>query len=587
MGINKFYKLLGQYYTEVLSSGIPKFKSEICYIDCTSRIYNLFYKHYKLENLKSRITNDTNVYQVIETIIENVANNLVTLILENKHYKKYVLVFDYKFTSPLNEHFKFSDEIVKFFEGGFDTMNKLDVYEKMNSKVMIPKHINIVTTPLNELKLLIRNSGEIKWTRWNPAKNIVNYVSVDWLLNNIKQDFRLKYKSPIDCEIQKYPNPNRINDIELRNEIIKYKKLLELKRFGFYRYLLEHGIKLFANQKQRPKSTEVLKKIWNNSNTDEEFNSALNDYYFEIQPQMIVDLIPHITYKILEKINGSDKEVEFLGCEQESDFVIKKHIKLNCPYGQTPTILTGDTDLLLLLHDVDCVIKMKLKLDKINDNKNRSSPITDDVNLNSSLEIEDTNQINRQSSPKSPILLNANSYTRKQKHNDDKTILYINPKLFWEWLLQTSEYTYQDLITICCKLGTSYNCYHTKFQIETLSEIRTLINNNTQNNLFDRTSCLIKAELNNVYKRSIKKMKTNNDRNLFGLFQILSAMELYKQVDYIENEFHYIKPERMLNRNKIQIRYLNIFSILLFKNDTKQIDLNESPDTMDITDANE
>ena len=143
--------------------------------------------------------------------------------------------------------------------------------------------------------------------------------------------------------------------------LIKYKKLLELKEFGFYRYLLEHGIKLFANKKPRTKNSEILKKIWYETKTNDDFSEQINDNYFEIQPQLIVDLIPHIIHKITEKINGSNKIIEFLGCEQESDFVIKKHIKLNCPYGQIPTVLTGDTDLLLLLHDVDCVIKMKLE----------------------------------------------------------------------------------------------------------------------------------------------------------------------------------------------------------------------------------
>ena len=99
-----------------------------------------------------------------------------------------------------------------------------------------------------------------------------------------------------------------------------------------------------------------------------------------------------------------------------------------------------------------------------------------------------------------------------------------------------------------------------------------------QPNLFSFTLNGIKAELNDSYKNFYKKSKTNNDKNLFGLFQILSAMELYKQIDYIENEFHYIKPERLLNKNKIQIRYSNIFSSIIFKKQSKKIDLNENLD---------
>lgn len=554
MGINKFYKILGQYYTEYLSSNPQKFKSEICYIDCTSKIYNLFYKHYKLENLKLRITNETNIYQIIENIIENIADNLVTQIIENKYFKHYVLVFDYKFTSPLNEKFKFSDEIIKYFNGGFDVLDKLNSYEKMNSKAMIPKLINITKTPINELKMLIRNSGEIKWSRWNPSKNIVNYVSIDWLINSVKQDFRMKYKIPIDPELQKYQNPDKIRNEELKNDLIKYKKLLELKEFGFYRYLLEHGIKLFANKKPRTKNSEILKKIWYETKTNDDFSEQINDNYFEIQPQLIVDLIPHIIHKITEKINGSNKIIEFLGCEQESDFVIKKHIKLNCPYGQIPTILTGDTDLLLLLHDVECVIKMKLKINNKDNKTNTQDEKTE-----------------RSSSPKKQILsLNANSYSKKQ--TDNKTIIYINPKQFWTWLLQTQNYTYQDLITVCCKLGTSYNCYRTNYQIETIEEIRSLFNKQTTFNLYQRTIDSVKSELNNIFKHFSQKNKHFNDKHIFGLIQLLSAMELYKQIDYIENEFHYINSERMMDKNKIQIRYLDIFSQLLFTNENILLD---------------
>ena len=74
--------------------------------------------------------------------------------------------------------------------------------------------------------------------------------------------------------------------------------------------------------------------------------------------------------------------------------------------------------------------------------------------------------------------------------------------------------------------------------------------------------------LDSIYETNI------NDKNLFGLVQLITTMELYKQTDLIENEFHYIKPERLLNRSKIQLKYFNIFSEILFKNDF-EIDIND------------
>lgn len=582
MGINKFYKILNKYYHEVLSTNILKFKSDICYIDCTSRIYNLFYKYYKYDNLIQRINEGTDIYSVIDDIIEKLSNGLITQILENQYYKKYVLIFDYKFTSPLNGKFKFSDEIVKYFEK-YDLINKYDETEQMSEIPMIPKNVNILNTPLDQLKLLVRNSSEIRWSYWNPNKNITDYVSINWLIDNIKKEFKLKFKSNIDSETQKtLENPVKKkyiqsliitysdNNVQYKNDlIVKYKKLLELKQFGFYRYLLERGIKRFATKKQN-KSHDILNSLWYDTNNNEEFSSKFIEHYFEIQPQLIVNLVPHIVHKISDKINGSDKEVEFLGCEQESDFVIRKHIKINCPNNQFPTILTSDTDLLLLLSDVDCIIKMKLKIQNTSD---------DDINTNTTTNATENNSnnneitVNKSNSP--TIVLNGSSFTKKQRTYDTKTTLYINPKKFWEWLLNTNNYSYNELVSICCRLGTSYNCYKTKFQLENINDIREIYK--TKNNIFKETLTSAKSELNIIFDTWYKKNKVINEKNLFGLVQLISAMELYKQADIIETEFHYIKPERLLNKSKIQFRYFDVFSELLLKSD-EEIDLSDSSD---------
>ena len=44
-----------------------------------------------------------------------------------------------------------------------------------------------------------------------------------------------------------------------------------------------------------------IKKIWNETTNDEEFTNKLISKYFEIQPQLIVNLVPHIIHKISEK----------------------------------------------------------------------------------------------------------------------------------------------------------------------------------------------------------------------------------------------------------------------------------------------
>ena len=58
---------------------------------------------------------------------------------------------------------------------------------------------------------------------------------------------------------------------------------------------------------------------------------------------------------IIQKMNLQD--VEFFACVSESDYAIVKHIK-TYNINNYPTIITNDTDLLVLLADVDCVVKI-------------------------------------------------------------------------------------------------------------------------------------------------------------------------------------------------------------------------------------
>jgi hypothetical protein len=157
-------------------------------------------------------------------------------------------------------------------------------------------------------------------------------------------------------------------------------------------------------------------------------------------------------------------------------------------------------------------------------------------------------------------------FIKKNNQIESKATLYINPRQFWNWLLQKDNYTYSDLVTICCKLGTSYNCYKTKYQLNTIQEIRTYFNKN--NSIYDNTHKDLINELNDIYDNWNEKIKTINEKNLLGLVQLISAMELYNQVDKFETEFHYINSERSLNKSKIHFRYFDIFSELLLSSQT-------------------
>jgi hypothetical protein len=134
---------------------------------------------------------------------------------------------------------------------------------------------------------------------------------------------------------------------------------------------------------------------------------------------MIVGLLPNIIHRIKTKIKSNNElsklHIEFLGCVTEADYVIKKHILTYSPtYKQSnkpqhksiykPTVFTIDTDMLVLLSDIDCVVNLKLR---------------------------------------------APGYTNKT--------VPIQVKEFWKWVLNKEHYTYEDVMNVINEKNSTYN----------------------------------------------------------------------------------------------------------------------------------
>ena len=80
--------------------------------------------------------------------------------------------------------------------------------------------------------------------------------------------------------------------------------------------------------------------------------------------------------------------------EEEADYVIYQHIKKYHYENQCPTIVTNDTDMLLLLHDIDCIIKIKqcctkLSKKKINNVKSMSTLSSYNPHFKSNCNVKD------------------------------------------------------------------------------------------------------------------------------------------------------------------------------------------------------
>ena len=196
-------------------------------------------------------------------------------------------------------------------------------------------------------------------------------------------------------------------------------------------------------------------------------------------------MIPNIIKQIKDSL-PKNIDVEFIGCEDESDFAICRHIYKNYR-GNCPTIYTKDTDFFLLLCKRNCVLKI---------------PYED---------------------------YNISIYTSD----------------FWNWLLGTDNYTYLDIVALCCCFGTSYNKFRPKkLMFKDIEDIRKM------------------KFGGKFYNYAYSLAKRISDPQIYDF---LLALEIYKQSENIENETRYIEPEE-INLELINMKFSNIFSDLLLNN---------------------
>jgi hypothetical protein len=518
MGIIKLTKFFNEYV-----NSLPKLHnqiiSEICYIDytanlviTTSNISKKYLKHYAFNSNKS--TDYKNIiHDICNQIIDTCVNNIIDQVENNKYFKKYIIVFDYKFISKFNSKFQFNDNLLN------DYISQLKfTKDHIDSIPMIPKNLNISTTPITILKESVRNLYELR------LKNLITeYQNLYLLLENTP------------------------NDSEHENEKTIIQSIIT---FGLYRYIVlrgaknntrrDRGIKTMCKTIHSRKSFMEFKELGNildninvrlyyslcQSENLENFNLTLNNFKNTVNYTLIVNLIPILVSKIKSKIKEKEikTQIDFIGCENESDFVIRKHIllynSLNCP-----TIYTTDSDLFMLLSDINCYIRIKSS------------------NLN----------------------------------------IRIKPNLFWQWLTGLKNIYLNDIIAFCCILGNDYNHFKfTKYKVETVEEIRELFKNNKnlylniynhaiklyqkyklqKMNILLNNSENLKNE-NSEYK--MKEYKTSSYEFIDELLHFLISLDIYKQCDLIENEIHYIST---VNKNMydklideaIELKYRNIFT---------------------------
>lgn len=467
MGINHLRKYINKYFEQ--RGQLNDINSDICYIDCTAKIYysvekltNIWSKEKLIQDNKNISDQNLTVLNLINEITKKIVDSLLQQILTNKFYKKFILSFDYRYISYLSNKFILSDNVYNHI------MQKItsDKKKSIESTPMIPitfldsehKHIkqNIDFEVLQES---IRNMYEVRHNYWKPVKKILDYISLEYLKNINSQACQTSQNS----------------QIELIDKLI---------RIGYVRYILIKEAKSTCRSNYKDsiiKSKDDISKQLYESD-DNLFSDKFKEYFLKIPFSVVLSMIPNIIKQIKDSL-PKEIDVEFIGCEDESDFAICRHIYKNYR-GNCPTIYTKDTDFFLLLCKRNCVLKI---------------PYED---------------------------YNVSIYTSD----------------FWNWLLGTDDYTYLDIVALCCCFGTSYNRFRPKkLMFKDIEDIRKM---------------KFGGKFYNYAYGLAKKISDPQ------IYDFLLALEIYKQSEHIENETRYIEPEE-INLELINMKFSNIFSDLL------------------------
>lgn len=446
MGINSLRKLLNEY---ISTRSHKPIKSDICYIDFTYKIVlsttNIIKKYSN--------TNKTTI-ELIDLIIDNSVTSLITQIENNRFYNEFIISMDFRNISNMNSKFKFSNTIITNYFNSSDVKSK----EKIAAIPMIPKFLitdsNTTIFKVDKSVLIqnVRNLYEIRYNYWKPNKTVINYVPVKTLLEK---------------------------DISIEDKEI----LNELMTAGYCRYILFRGAKnaiRIGRKKSNSKKNKLCSSIEEQFSGEEDFDKELRDFLLKVPYSLIISLIPNIVYRIKKAL--PNEKIQFIGCENESDFAIRKHI-LTYNVNNCPSIYTRDTDMLMLLCDVECVVKIPYG--------GRNIPIF--------------------------------------------------PHDFWIWVFGTTKFTFNDVISICCLMGTDYTKQHNDISVEFIRKL--------------------KLNYNDLYKKIYNDIlnKYLEQQSIIYLSQILT-LEIYSQSDLIEYNLHFIEPEEELNYEIINLKFSNIIT---------------------------
>lgn len=499
MGIHnliKYINIKNSINLAQCESGNNIYISNIVYFDMT---YKLIEIYNKFMNLSNKV--DIDFEFRINELLSYMEKELLNMFTKLKNFNRIIYVFiDYKFMNNLKErNIVFKD---------FLNMN-IEEHEHVNSIPMIKRKY---------LKLL---------------DNEDEYNTMKYLIKKIRCMFELKsiYSVSNKLDIEKYISIPYL--IKLEKNEGKHKKLSILLDEGKFRYLMLRGGKYLVKKQRRKKlfsffgsetsfspcSSRSEKNISPCDNESTTFNvdkllfnsvskngiEKFNEFNNYIPFTIIIYLFP----MFVKKINFDN--VKFFGCEIESDFALSKHVHA---YSKNafPTIYSSDTDMLCLMCDVDCIIKLSIKNNKQKYLKNTKNSRNDE------------------------------QYIYKCHNNvnvSNNSTFYINPVRFWQGIFKCKLST--NIIKILCVLmGTDYNPYHPKspIHIRHFHDILKILNVDKFENIDE-----------DILLAKIYVIMKNNENDIHCM-QTAIALNIY--LNELESKMHFITKNTNVNKIDMQ-----------------------------------
>ena len=220
----------------------------------------------------------------------------------------------------------------------------------------------------------------------------------------------------------------------------------------------------------------------------------------------------------VKKINFDN--VKFFGCEIESDFALSKHVHT---YSRNafPTIYSSDTDMLCLMCDVDCVVKLSIKS-------------------------------NRQKNPKKLKFGTENNYHKffNDRNASDNLTFFINPTVFWQEIFKC-KLNARIIKILCVLMGTDYNPYHPKspIHIRYFHDILKILNIDKFENIDE-----------DILLAKIYVIMKNNENDIYCK-QTAIALNMY--LNDLEEEIHFITKNTNIDKLDIN-RFLKYSKRTIF-----------------------